>query len=328
MGTVITIVFAIVLGSSLFHMSLVALKDIRQTPTLRNLWRAGIGRINHYMLIGGAFRQGGSAMQVVVGHVLFANIFQLMVSTIYLLYNHCLTCQVLADQWARLTTTSSLSQHEKDVPNRKPLRVSSHVGLQRTSYMLSLPWTYAAPMMLAFTLLHTLVARSVFLVRTAAYGPGPEGIRMGHRDASRVGFFSMGILLSTIMGCLILIILLLNSFRSYHGVPKHLPRMSNKTAFVSALCQRPAGDNDAFLFPVTLMAVYPTPDHVDTTQAVRRWVLSTDRDARPPEVGEQVEQPMPVDQRDDWHSLKETWYDIVKWVYPKTSTGFSPIPGR
>lgn len=182
--------------------------------------------------------------------------------------------------------------------------------------------------MLAFTLLHTLVARSVFLVRTAAYGPGPEGIRMGHRDASRVGFFSMGILLSTIMGCLILIILLLNSFRSYHGVPKHLPRMSNKTAFVSALCQRPAGDNDAFLFPVTLMAVYPTPDHVDTTQAVRRWVLSTDRDARPPEVGEQVEQPMPVDQRDDWHSLKETWYDIVKWVYPKTSTGFSPIPGR
>lgn len=310
-GTVTSIVITILLGLGLFSMSLVALKHVRQAPTLHNVWRAGIGRINHYMLIGGAFRQERGATQVIVGHVLFANIFQLIVSMLYLLYNNCLTCQVLADQWTRFMTTSSLSKHEKPIPDRKPLRVSSHVGLQRTSYMLSLPWSYAAPMMLAFTVLHTLVARSVFLVRTAAYGPGLDGARMGHRDASRVGFSSMGILLSTILGFLILLSLLFSSFRKYYGVPKHLPRMGNKTAFISAACQRPAGDGDAYLFPVTLMAVDPDPDGVRTRPSLRRWVLSTDRDAEPPEIGEHLEQPMPADEHDAWHTLKEAWNRIV-----------------
>lgn len=280
-GTFVAIVMALLLGIGLFSMSLVALKHVRQAPILLNIWRAGIGRINHYMLIGGAFRQEGGAKQVIVGHVLFANIFQLLISIIYLLYNNCLTRQVLADQLKRFMTTSRLSPHEKLIPNRKPLRVSSHIGLQRSSYMLSLPWSYAAPMMLPFTVLHTLVARSVFLVRTAAYGPGPDGDRMGHRDASRVGFSSMGILLSTITGLLILLSLLFNSFRRYHGVPKHLPRMSNKTAFISATCQRPIGDTDASLFPLTLMAVNPDPGRVGIWQPVRRWVLSTDRCGTP-----------------------------------------------
>jgi hypothetical protein len=311
-GTVVSIIIAVLLGLGLFTMSLVALKHVRQAPTLQNVWRAGIGRINHYMLIGGAFRQEGGATQVIIGHVLFANIFQLVVSMVYLLYNSILTCQVLADQWIRFMATSSLSHHDKPIPDRKPLRVSSHVGLQRTSYMLSLPWLYAAPMMLVFTVLHTLVARSVFLVRTAAYGPGPDGARMGHRDASRVGFSSMGILLSTILGFFILLSLLFNSFRRYYGVPKHLPRMGNKTAFISAACQRPDGDTDAYLLPVTLMAVNLHPDRIRSRQTARRWVLSTDRDAEPPEVGEQVEQPMPADQHDDWYSLKQTWNSAIR----------------
>ncbi|KAJ8119065.1 hypothetical protein OPT61_g53 [Boeremia exigua] len=209
-------------------------------------------------------------------------------------------------------TKSSLSPHKKRTPNRKTLRVSSYVGLQRTSYMLSLPLSYAAPMMLAFTVLHTLVARSVFLVRTAAYGPGPDGGRMGHRDASRVGYSSMGILLSKITGGIILLSFLLNSFRRFYGVPKHLPRMGNKTAFISAACQRPAGDSEAYLFPVTLMAIDPDPDGTGTRQPVRRWVFSTDRDAEPPEIGEQVEQPMPTDQHDDWDSMKEVLNRIVR----------------
>src|SRR5690242_14716251 len=108
-------------------------------------------------------------------------------------------------------------------------------------------------MMLAFTVLPTLVARSVFLIRTAAYGPGPDGDRMRHRDASRVGFASTGILLSTITGLLILLSLLFNSSRRHYGVPKHLPCMSNKTGFISATCQKPIGDTDASLFPLSLM---------------------------------------------------------------------------
>jgi len=138
-GTFVAIIMALLLGIGLFSMSLVALKHVRQAPTLLNIWRASIGRINHYMLIGGAFRQEGGARQVIVLHVIFANIFLLMIRIIYLLYNNCLTRQVLADQWERFMITPRLSPHEKLILNRKPLRVSLPVGLQRSSYMLSLP---------------------------------------------------------------------------------------------------------------------------------------------------------------------------------------------
>lgn len=308
--TVVSITAAVALGLGLFSMSLIALRRYRQEPTLGNVWRSGIGRINSYMLIGGAFRQGTGTTQVIVGHILFANIFQLMISIIYLLYNNCLTRQVLADQWTRFMRTTKLVPEGQPIPDRKPLRVSSHVGFQRTSYMLSLPWSYAMPMMLAFTIPHTLIARSVFLVRTAAFGPGlnSESQRLFDRDASRVGFSSMGILLSTIVGSLILLSLLFNSFRRYHGVPKHLPRMANKTAFISAACQRPDDDVDAYLFPVTLMAVSIDSGDMKNGQAVRRLAFSTDSYAMPPVVGEVLEQPMPVDQHDDWDGLKEKWH--------------------
>jgi hypothetical protein len=133
------------------------------------------------------------------------------------------------------------------VPDRTPLRVSSHVGLQRTSYMLSLPWTYAFPPMVAFVCLHFLVAGSVFFVRTTAYwrGPADQAHRIRSSDASRIGYSSMGILLVTLNGAVILLSLVVNSFRRYPAVRKHLPRLANKTAFISAACQRPKGDLSA-----------------------------------------------------------------------------------
>lgn len=166
------------------------------------------------------------------------------------------------------------------VPNRKTLRVSSHVDMQRTSYMLSLPWTYAAPMMLAFTILHTFVARSVFLVRTSAYTAGSleDSRRVMLRDTSRVGYSCKGILISTILGLILLIGLVANSFRSYRGVPQFFPRLANKTAFIKATCQRPQGDEDAHLFPVALMAVdVVTATRDGKSSTVRRLALSTDR---------------------------------------------------
>ncbi|KAF2191668.1 hypothetical protein K469DRAFT_746163 [Zopfia rhizophila CBS 207.26] len=308
-ATLISMLVALALGLSLFAMSLTGLRSFRQTPSLRNIWNSGIGRINHYMLIGSALNPGKATTQAIVGHILFANIFQVLISTIYLLYNNVLTCQVLADQWTRFMSISG------KVPDRKPLRVSSHIGLQRTSYMLSLPRTYAAPMMLAFAAIHTLVSRSVFLVRTAAFDPGSaeEAPRLMHRDASRVGYSSMGILLTILAGAIVLLFLIVNSFRSYHGVPKYLPLMANKTAFISAACQRPEGDKDARLFPVTLMAVDPVPDSPDGSNSnLKRVAFSTDRNAEAPIKGKRYEQPMPTDEHDDWEGIWKTWVWITK----------------
>ncbi|CAO2649251.1 Nn.00g066360.m01.CDS01 [Neocucurbitaria sp. VM-36] len=303
--TVTLIVAALILGIILFDMSLKAMRHRGLGTSLPNLWGYGIGRTNAFALVGGVVL-GNRGTQDFVGHVLFVNIFQVMISALYLYYNNCLTCQVVADQWTHFMTASN------GVPDRKPLRVSSHVGLQRTSYMLSLPWTYASPLMLAFVVLHTLVARSCFLVRTTAYGPGSveQSQRIISSDASRVGYSSMGILLATSTGAVILLLLIVNSFRRYPAVPEHLPRLANKTAFISAACQRPEGDTEAHIFAVALMAVDAEPDSISGTEPiVKRVVLSTDRNSVTPKVGERYLQPMPIDKHDEWKWIK----DGLRW---------------
>ncbi|KAF2639193.1 hypothetical protein P280DRAFT_402866, partial [Massarina eburnea CBS 473.64] len=240
---------------------------------------------------------------------LFLNIFQVMISTLYFFYNNRLTCQVVANQWTRFMTSSN------GISTRKPLRVSSHVGLQRTSYILSLPWTYAAPLMMLFATLHIFVARGVFIVWTTAFRPGSteRSERIISGDVSRIGYSSIAILLATLTGAFIFLLRIFNSFRSYSEVPEHLPRLANKTVFISAACQRPEGDKEAHLFAVIFMAVDADPDRASSTEPiVNRVVLYTDRDAVKPKSGERYEQPMPIDEIDDWKCIKEAWRWVAK----------------
>lgn len=313
MITLTLIVAALILGIILFNMSLGAMRYQGLGTSLPKLWGYGIGQINGFALVGGVVLGGNRGTQDFVGHILFVNIFQVMISALYLFYNNCLTCQVVADQWTRFITVS------KGTPDRKPLRVSSHVGMQRTSYMLSLPWTYAFPVMIAFAVLHTLVARSCFLVRTTAFGPGSatQSQRIMSSDASRVGYSSMGILLATSTGAVILLLLIVNSFRSYSAVPEHLPRLANKTAFISAACQRPEEDKEAHLFAVTFMAVDDLDSIGGTEPNVKRVVLSTDRHSVAPEFEHWYIQPMPIDEHDKWKWIKDVWRwikDVWRWI--------------
>jgi hypothetical protein len=155
------------LGLLVFFASLKSSSYRGVKTSLPDIWSQGIGRTNSFALVGGIVLSDDRGTQDFVSHFLFVNVFQVLISSLYLLCNSCLTRQVVADQWTHFMMASN------GMPDWKPLRVSSHVGLQRTSYMLSLPWTYAFPLMLAFAVLYTLIARSCFLVPTMAYGPGP-----------------------------------------------------------------------------------------------------------------------------------------------------------
>jgi hypothetical protein len=124
---------------------------------------------------------------------------------------------------------------------KKTLRVPSPVGMQRSTYTLSLPWTYAIPLMLSYILLHWLVSQSVFIVQTSAYGSGPNGQRIHSSDASRIGFSPIGILLSIFLGTAMLMGLILNSLRKYQPVPPELPRMVTNSTPISAACQTRRG---------------------------------------------------------------------------------------
>jgi hypothetical protein len=197
------------------------------------------------MLIGGPFISHTHLRGIDhVRHVLFANMFQVLISFEYLFCNNMLTCQVVADEFIRFFT------------EKKALRVSSPKNaIQRSSYLLSLPWKYAGPQMLVFVVLHWLVSQSVFTVQTTCYGLGPSGQRIPSRDASRVGYSVLAILLTTLLGVLLLLLFGLNGLRRYPNAPPDFPRMAINSAAISVNCRRSPDDNDAHLFPLRLGVV-------------------------------------------------------------------------
>ncbi|KAK2055805.1 hypothetical protein LY76DRAFT_607434 [Colletotrichum caudatum] len=166
--------------------------------------------------------------------------------------------QLLADEWLRFFRRSE----------KKPLRVSSPRGIQRSSYSLSLPLKYSVPLLACTTLLHWLISQSIFLVQTSAFQLGSNG---GHRqpeyDATMRGYSMLGSLLSVGLAMLLLLAITLNAaLRSYHDVPAAavvtaapaatknglgLLRLGYHCGILRALCAgRPAADVDAHLFPL------------------------------------------------------------------------------
>jgi hypothetical protein len=61
-------------------------------------------------------------------------------------------------------------QSERSTPVRKTLRVSAPVGIQRSSYFVSMPLRYGIPLISTMSLLHWLVSQSLFVVATISYG--------------------------------------------------------------------------------------------------------------------------------------------------------------
>ena len=150
------IIAALTLGWWLFAKAIISFHSEDMPTGLTQLWHDGLGQVNGYALMSGEFSRTGSAKDF-FAHVMFANIFQLMISFLYLFYNNILIHQLVADEFIRFLS------------EKKTLRVSSPVGMQRSTYTLSLPWSYAIPLMVSYIFLHWLVSQSVFIVQTSAY---------------------------------------------------------------------------------------------------------------------------------------------------------------
>lgn len=273
-----SLMLAIAMGFSLFGTALAAYHEFQLSTSFSSLLEQGLGKVSPASLIRGPFVSHSNLQGAAqIWHVLFANMFQLLISFEYLFYNNILTCQVVGDEFVRYLT------------ERKALRVSSpRNAMQRFSYFLSLPWKYAGPQMLAFIVLHWLVSQSVFTVQTSGYSPGPNGQRVPSVDASRVGFSALGILLSTLLGALLLVGLLgLSIFRRYPEVPEYFPRMAVNSAAISANCHRPLKDDDASLFPLRLGVVRHDIDLMESCEG--RITFSTDREIETPVPGVEYE---------------------------------------
>lgn len=224
---------SVLLGTSIQH-----LKEEGLDMSPAGLLRQGF-TFNGAFLVGGTVTESfGSGTTILI-----ANSFQILVSFLYLFYNNILTRQLVADEWTRFLRPSG----------KKPLRVSSPVGMQRSSYALSLPFKYSIPLMVAMMALHSLVSQSIFIVSLVGFGPGPDPVRLSIYDKSSVGYSPLGISLSLALGGGLITALVVNSFlRHYPEVPPDFPAMGMSSAAISTFCQRPDGDPDAFLFPVSL----------------------------------------------------------------------------
>lgn len=83
----------------------------------------------------------------------------MVISMLYLAYNALLTCQFVSEEWSGYAM------------ERKPLRVSHPVGIQRSSYFFSMPMKYGGVLLAANATSHWLVSQSMFVVSAAAYFP-------------------------------------------------------------------------------------------------------------------------------------------------------------
>ncbi|KAF2094484.1 hypothetical protein NA57DRAFT_46583 [Rhizodiscina lignyota] len=238
---------------------------------------------------------GTTNLKILLGNTLIANSPQLAVSFLYLFYNNILTREVVADEWIRFL--------RKD--GKKPLRVSSPIGMQRSSYFLSLPWKYSGPLMGCSILLHWLISQSIFVVQSSSFGPGADGGRLPVYDGTGRGSSILGSILAITLAAGLVIALLVNSvLRHYVDIPPGFQLMGFNSSAIRTVCQRPKDDSDAYLYPISLGIV--RDEQYRISGCTHRLVFSTDIDQiQPPEAGAEFIGPCFVDKKNKQWKLTD-----------------------
>lgn len=156
-----------------------------------------------------------------------------------------------------LTSMSVGSELSRYGAARKPLRVSAPIGMQRSSYFLSLPYRFGVPLSICSGLMRWFISQSVFFVRTVAYNS--DGTKDPPNDTSGVGFSPIGIIFAFSLAVTMLLPLGVVAFVKKY--PDTIPLMSTNSAAISAACHPPADDIDAYLLPVQWGVDQPQRQH-------------------------------------------------------------------
>lgn len=216
------------------------------TVDLASLWSYGVGDARQWAVALTGFMRERDQRSGFFFAVFFANMFQIVVSALYLLYNNLMTVMFAASEWNDF------------VSERKTLRLSVPRGIQRSYYFLLLPYRYSLVLMICSGLLHWLISQSVFVVQTVAYTPSFE--RNTQMDASSIGASSIEIVFSMATGLLLVLFILFVGFAFHYGPKKKkhggrdfaltMPLVSTCSAAISANYHRHKEDKDCSLLPV------------------------------------------------------------------------------
>lgn len=143
-------------GSSSIAVFVVAFfpgTGISQMQGPKDVWSVGFGAVAQQTLLSGTSSASSLAVNAFI-----ANAAQPVFSVLYFSYNGVFTCMAAAHEWS----TYGVS--------RQGLRVSTGVkGTQRSTYFLSLPYSFALPLVLCSAVMDWLISQSIFLVAVEAY---------------------------------------------------------------------------------------------------------------------------------------------------------------
>lgn len=224
---------AVGLGLGFYIYSIRTLtKWIPNPTTIASQASLGFGAVNVATLLN--WEPPKSGLAGLLSNVLLANMPQLLISAVYLMYNALFTNMALANEW------SGFACH------RKGLRVSQNPnGQQRSSYSLQLPVRIAMPLMIASATLHWLIASSLFLVDIEEYGwqsktglyvfdPNQlSGLNDGKLYNFTCGYSPLPILLAVVLGVGLLVAVILTGFRRLQS---EMPVAGSSSLAMSAAC--------------------------------------------------------------------------------------------
>ncbi len=192
--------------------------------SLSYFWQLGYGTVTSQLMIAWSLPGTGGLLI----NILVANSPQVLLSFLYFTYNGIFTCMLLADEWAGYA-------HD-----RKPLRVTSPSGSQRSTYRLQLPYKYGVPLLILSGTLHWLVSQSLFIARISAFTS--EGVEDQSMSISQIGYSNIAIITVIALGILVVLLGILNGFRIFQP---GMPLAGSCSAAISAACHRPKEDVDA-----------------------------------------------------------------------------------
>lgn len=160
--------------------------------------------------------------------VVVANTPQLIITMSYYCYNAVMTSMLAASEYSSYGT------------NRKGLRVTWPVkgSEQRSTYWLSVPYKYGVPILLLYMILHYLISQSIFYLLLITYDP--LGNPADSKKISSLGYSSMPIFLSILVGAIMVLILIVLGFRKFNST---LPITGSSSVAISAACHLPKGED-------------------------------------------------------------------------------------
>ena len=211
----------IVAGGVLLAHGNSKLQTLGHRTDVKSLWQLGFGAVNTPSLLPSKGRS-------LIGNTLLANGAQVALSILFISYNSIFTCELSSQEWTAYAV------------KRRPLRVTSPQGIQRSTYFLQLPYIYSIPLLIASGTLQWLLSQSLFLAEVSVYDE--QGNLDTSGSISTCGFSCIAIIYLLALGSLCITAGCLNGFRTY---PSGIPLAGTCSVAISAACHPPVGDVDA-----------------------------------------------------------------------------------